>query len=259
MGASSLTSFDQIATVFADYGQSLPGFVRYKLTQQRLAAYTDKKKLRVLDIGGGSGPDAGWLAQRGHRVVVLEPSKKQREYAQRRFNFFLSKTARNRITILPIFLKDLPSNETYDLVLVHGVAMYQADPTSFMEEAIAHVEPGGLFSLVEKGYYGAQARAVRHRDFKALRKLKTTGRVVNFLEQEVWAFRPEELEDLLQRSRFDIVEWHGIRLITDDLRIKVKQLKPAELTTILELEAAHGSHPGIRSQGQMLHFIARKK
>lgn len=30
---------------------------------------------RVLDIGAGSGVDAAWFAQRGHRVVAVEPVK----------------------------------------------------------------------------------------------------------------------------------------------------------------------------------------
>lgn len=59
MATQYLTSFDQIATIFADYGQTLRGFVRYKLTQRHLEPYTTKQKLRVLDIGGGSGPDSG--------------------------------------------------------------------------------------------------------------------------------------------------------------------------------------------------------
>jgi hypothetical protein len=56
-------AFDEVASIFADYGTSLRGFVRYKLTQRNLEPFLPKKKLlRVLDIGGGSGPDAASLA-----------------------------------------------------------------------------------------------------------------------------------------------------------------------------------------------------
>lgn len=137
--------------------------------------------------------------------------------------------------------------------------MYQSDPAAFIAKAGRHVKPGGLISLVEKGYYGAEARAIRRRDFTNLRKLRTTRRSINLIGQEVWAFVPEELEHMLIDAQSEVLAWHGIRLVTDDMTTEVTMLSPRVLSKILEVEAAHGSNPHIRGQGQMLHFIARKK
>lgn len=38
----------------------------------------------ILDVGAGSGRDAGWLATRGHEVVAVEPSPAMRAEASRR-------------------------------------------------------------------------------------------------------------------------------------------------------------------------------
>jgi protein-L-isoaspartate O-methyltransferase len=37
----------------------------------------------VLEVGAGSGRDAGWLASLGHQVVAVEPSNRMRAFAQR--------------------------------------------------------------------------------------------------------------------------------------------------------------------------------
>lgn len=253
------TSFDEIAALFADYGSSLRGFVRYRITQENLLPFLTKKKLRILDVGGGSGPDTGWLAEKGHYVTFLEPSEKQRQFAQRRFNFFLQDKARKRITIEPVGLADFPKGKGYDVVLVHGVAMYQPDPRAFIAEALSYVRRGGLISLVEKGYYGAEARAIRHQDLQQLRQLQATRRSLNHMGQEVYSFRPEDLELILDDAHARVMQWTGVRLITDDLNLKISEIDKADLKAILEIESEHGRNPTIRGQGQMLHFIARKR
>ncbi|HEX7633632.1 MAG TPA: methyltransferase domain-containing protein [Candidatus Saccharimonadales bacterium] len=250
--------FDEVASIFADYGTSLRGFVRYKLTQQNLEAVLPKKKLRVLDIGGGNGPDAAWLAQLGHRVTLLEPSTEQREYAERRFNFFLTEDSRERIELIPSTLDEFSSDKTYDLVLVHGVAMYQTKPAELIEQATKRVAPGGLISILEKGYWGAEARMVWRQDFEGLEILRKTKRYTNNLQQEVYAFLPEELEQLLTDAKLKIVNWSGTRVLTDEIRMEVADLDQSVINDIVALEYEHGHNPSIRGHGQMLHFIARR-
>jgi protein-L-isoaspartate O-methyltransferase len=42
-----------------------------------------KTSSRILDIGAGTGRDAAWLAENGHRVVAVEPTDELRVAAQR--------------------------------------------------------------------------------------------------------------------------------------------------------------------------------
>ncbi|MDB5164896.1 MAG: SAM-dependent methyltransferase [Candidatus Saccharibacteria bacterium] len=252
-------AFDEVASVFADYGTSLRGFVRYKLTQRNLEPYLPRRKtLRVLDVGGGNGPDAAWLAHLGHQVTLVEPSSEQREYAQRRFDFFLSTAARERIVTVASTLKDYKERDTYDLVLVHGVAMYQAQPEVLIKEAIERVRPGGLISIVEKNYWGAEARMVWRREFDGLKELQKTHRYINNLQQNVHAFLPEEIEAILKKAQFKVLEWSGIRVLVDEVRAEISALEQEVVDEIVELEHGHGHNPTIRGHGQMLHFIARK-
>jgi len=253
-------AFDELAAAFADYGTSVRGYVRYQLAQRNLKPYLGKQPLQVLDVGGGSGGDTAWLAQLGHHVTFIEPSVEQRRFAERRFNFLLNDSERRRIHLAGRTLDDLPATakNSFDLVLLHAVAVYQESPNAFIRRALHYVRPGGLVSLIEKGYYGTEARDIRDRNFADLRRLHDTGRSINGLRQSVRAAKPEELETLLAHAKFEIVEWSGIRLITDDFTDSVEKMDPKQLKLIMDAEYRHGHHPAVRGQGQLLHFIAKK-
>jgi len=253
------TDFDELAVAFADYGTTLSGYVRYQLTRMNLKPYISGKTLNVLDVGGGGGGDTAWLAEQGQHVTYVEPSTEQRRFAERRFSFLLSDKARALVSVAGESLADLPPNtKKFDLVLAHTVAMYQPNPTEFLRQVMQYVKPGGLISIIEKGYYGTELRDIRGNNFPNLTRLHRTGRSINHMKQIVYAFKPEMLEKLLTDEHFSIKEWSGIRLLTDDIVIPVDTIDPKRLKAILAIEYEHGHNPSIRGQGQLLHFIARK-
>lgn len=76
---------------------------------------------RVLDIGAGSGVDAAWFAQRGHRVVAVEPVKALRLAA-------MALHPSPRIEWVDDHLPGLARmrgrEETFDLVMLTAVWMH---------------------------------------------------------------------------------------------------------------------------------------
>ena len=82
-------------------------------------AYTDllfkylpkkKKKLDILDIGGGAGENAKKLIALGHKVTIIVPSKILAEHAKKNTN--------NKAKILITTFEDyLPKNNLFDLCL----------------------------------------------------------------------------------------------------------------------------------------------
>jgi S-adenosylmethionine-dependent methyltransferase len=253
-------SFDGAAEMFNEHAKTLRGYVRYQVVETNLQPYLAKPPMRVLDVGGGSGIDAAWLAVQGHDVTLLEASEVQCTAAEVRFNFFLTESERQRIAIIPGTFSNLPKvSIEFDLVLMHGVAMYQDDPATFIKNAIGYVAQGGIFSLVEKGYYGAHARAIRRGEQQQLVE-GTYSRVrQNNLGLFTNIFKPEELETLLTDAGVTLLDWSGVRVITDEMFENVADIDPHDLATIIEAEYEQGHHPGIRAQGQMLHFIGRKR
>ena len=105
-----------------------------------------KTPSRLLDIGAGSGRDAGHFAAMGHQVVAIEPVDALREGAMK---LHLSP----RIEWLADTLPGLPHmrarGETFDAVLATAVWMHlDADQRAEAMPAVASlVAPGGVLIL----------------------------------------------------------------------------------------------------------------
>ncbi|MDB5185129.1 MAG: Methyltransferase type 12 [Candidatus Saccharibacteria bacterium] len=258
MRAINKNSFNGAAAIFAEHAKTVRGFVRYEVSQQNLLPFLKRKHLRVLDVGGGSGLDAAWIADLGHQITVVEPSPKQFNYAERRFNFFLDDKQRSRLTLIHGTLEDLPPETEFDLVMMHGVAMYQEDPAAFIATVVPYIAPGGMLSLLEKGYYGAEARFLSHQSFDKYASLRNTGRYMSRFKLSVYAFKPEELEAIVKQAGLKTVQWTGVRVISDTNDELIDNIPQEELELIVDAEMRQGAEPTIRGQGQMLHFIARR-
>lgn len=260
MADAPKAAFDEFAAAFADYGTSVRGYVRYRITQRNLEPFIPRKPpLKILDVGGGGGADTAWLAERGHYVDYVEPSNEQRRYAERRFNFFLSDTVRERVRILDDELEAVHlSAAQYDVVLMHTVAVFQPEPQRFMKRVLKMVRPGGIVSILEKNYYGTELRAIHDRNFEDLSLLHRTGRSINNFRQNAYAFKPEEIERIITGSHFTVLEWSGVRVLTDDFTQPAEKVPAKQLKLLLDAEYRQGHNPSIRGHGQLSHFIARR-
>ena len=75
----------------------------------------------ILDVGAGSGRDAAWFADKGHKVVAVEPSTGLREEGKERHP---SHDIRWMDDALPALDKVLRSKLTFDLIWLSGVWMH---------------------------------------------------------------------------------------------------------------------------------------
>lgn len=128
-----------------------------------------RRPLRVADIGAGTGRDAAWLADQGHRVVAVEPVARLRcagavLHADAGISWLDDR--------LPE-LGHLAALGPFDLMLVVGVWQHLADrdrplAMSRLAEALA---PGGLMIMALRHGPGAPGRpvtAIRSGDTVAL-------------------------------------------------------------------------------------------
>jgi SAM-dependent methyltransferase len=76
---------------------------------------------RILDIGAGSGRDAGALAQRGHTVVAVEPTRELREDGQRRYCLPNLQWLDDHLPLLQATRK---RDQGFDLILLTAVWMH---------------------------------------------------------------------------------------------------------------------------------------
>jgi S-adenosylmethionine-dependent methyltransferase len=259
MAPTPETAFEANAQRFAAYGEEVRGFVRYEVVHHNLTEIMRRSSLRVADIGGGSGIDSIWAAEQGHRVTLLEPAATQRRLAKKRIAQ-ADPEVQQRITIVPGVTTDLLAAEAkpFDVVLSHGVAMYLPNPRVYLRDLVALTKPNGHISLLEKGYYGTEARLVREGRLDQLALLRARQRTVNNQDKAAWAFKPNELRRMVSDAGASVLTWSGVRVISDAMHERVEDMDPATLKAIVETEIRQGSHPEIRAQGQMLHVIAKR-
>lgn len=72
----------------------------------------------ILDVGAGTGADAGWFSQKGHQVLAVEPVAAFRAAGRR---LHPSPAIEWVDDCLPKLLKVLPPKKGFDLVLVSAV------------------------------------------------------------------------------------------------------------------------------------------
>lgn len=101
---------------------------------------------RVLDVGAGTGGDAGWLAERGHEVVAVEPTAEFRNYASTRY-------PSRRIEWVDDCLPDLAAvvgrRQSFGLIVVSAVWMHldREERAAAMRVLESLLSPGGLLYI----------------------------------------------------------------------------------------------------------------
>lgn len=252
-----MTEFDQVGDQFVNYYGEVRGHVRERLIRNNLQEYLPSTPARVIDIGGGDGRDAAWLAEQGYEVTLVDPSAGMIAKAHTRFEASELKVETYQVD--PDDIQDRFSDQTFDIVLSHGVLMYcLEDPDQHVQTLASLVSPNGTVSLATKGFAGAVYRAMYRREMPVVRNLMQTEQDIGHLGLRVWAYPPERVEEMLGRHALKVLDWRGVRIASEHDRRLVKEVGNVELSQILKTEALLGAQLSTRGMGQMLHFIARK-
>ena len=100
----------------------------------------------ILDIGAGSGRDAHWLAELGHHVIAVEPSRTMREYAQHYHHHQYIEWVNDS---LPNLEQIYQRNYQFDVVLLNAVWMFvpPRQRARAFRKVLGLLKPGGLLCL----------------------------------------------------------------------------------------------------------------
>ena len=100
----------------------------------------------VVDIGAGTGRDAAWLAERGHRVVAVEPTEALRSRA---IALHPSPAIEWIDDSLPALHRVLAQRRRFDLVMLTAVWMHldAEERRAAMANVVALVAPFGLLVM----------------------------------------------------------------------------------------------------------------
>jgi S-adenosylmethionine-dependent methyltransferase len=253
--------FEQ-ASRFVDYYRTVRGVIREEIVRIDLLPYIRGTSLRIIDVGGGTGRDALWLAKQGHTVVVVEPSAMMFEKAKANIKD-VSPEEQQRVTLVSARLEQVYQQyvtQPFDLVLSHGVLMYEnEDPEGHVRKLTQLAKPGGFISVLTNGYGGAILQLIGEGRTADAILLQQSKQHVNKYDETVWAFSPDDLRDMLGRSGAEVKEWAGVRVLYEQDTRNIQDVTSSEMISIIELEERFGRDLSTKGMGHMLHFIAQKR
>ena len=146
--------FDGLADKFADslYGKAR-GELRLALLDRLLPEMLALKGQPLLDVGGGLGQLAGWFAERGHAVTLVEPASEM--LARARQSLAAEPPAPGLSAGAPVTLVQAPLQRLpevapgpWSLIACHAVLEWLADPRGALATLAARLAPGGQLSLM---------------------------------------------------------------------------------------------------------------
>lgn len=257
MGIPEPKLFDtsEVCDHYLGHYDTLRGKVRMKVVHQHLRCVMDNVSTqpgRVLDVGCGDGRDAAWLASLGHDVVAFDVSEEMLGRAKERLGEVeLRGSVELREGSVDDALK-LYGDASFDLVLSHGVIMYQGDPAGFVSRLLELVRPQGMLSLLAKNSDGMAFRAAREASIdEAIRLLDDSGGL-GHLGVTTQAQSIQELAEMAFAAGATVRSWAGVRVFTDSPH---ENLFAADEEKVIELEWRAAQRDPHRHTAALLHVL----
>jgi SAM-dependent methyltransferase len=251
--------FDRIGRQFLTYYDSAQGAVRGEVVRTNLSSFLPKHPVNVLDVGCGEGLDALWLARQGYTVTAIDPSPTMLASAR----LAAKRLTRNERLKLRLLECDdngavgLLDAHSFDLVVCHGVIMYQDDDASFLANLSSLLAPGGILSLVARNADALAYRPATEGDYgEARRLIEQRSLSAGRLGAVTRAHSMHMLRRLLARNHLTTVEWFGVKVFSDPLTETIEQ---AALDELVALENTASRVDPYRRSARLLHIVARSE
>jgi ubiquinone/menaquinone biosynthesis C-methylase UbiE len=250
-------------------GNPADGAIELELTQRALVRHLGGTE-RVLDVGGGPGRHAIWLAQRGHHVVLTDLSPEM--LAIGRGHAASAGVALEDVTEADA--RDLShwTDASFDAVLELGPFYHLqslADRDLAAVEAARVLRPGGLLfaAFMPRLLFLRRTIAVPDEQHRLLERswiehLLRSGAFDNDVVGRFdhgYGARPEEIAPFLAKHGFDQLELIAAEGLTTGLQEVMSGLTdPALKSAVLDVIELTASEPSILGLASHLLYVGRK-
>ncbi len=246
------------------------GLIEFARTQEIILRHLPPPPCTILDVGGGPGAYAGWLASLGHRVTLIDAVPLHVDQAQE------SSARRPEAPLAACRLGDAQRLEEGDgtarAVLLLGPLYHlteRRDRLQALGEARRVLGPGGLLFAAAVSRYASLLSGVADNllgdpDFAAIvaRDLRD-GQHRNPTDKDYFTttffHRPDELAAEVREAGFDLIELLGVEgpgwLLPD---LEQRWADPAERERLLQAARAVESEPTLLGLPPHLIAIGRK-
>lgn len=188
--------------------RSADGRLELARTQELLRRFLPPAPARVLDVGGGTGVHAKWLAEAGYEVTLVDPVARHVEQAS---------------AICSASVGDARAldagDASYDVVLLLGPLYHlpdEADRHQALSEALRVVRPGGLVAAAAINRYASLFEHVTYAHLHTERMQDSISKILRTAVHDGPGFtlayfhRAEELAEELRKTGLNGVEVFGI-------------------------------------------------
>lgn len=209
-------------------------------------------KLKILDAGCGLGDMSLWLAQQGHQVLATDISAKMVEHTRA---LAQEQGLSDRLQVQQLSVQDaLALGQDYDLICIHAVMEWLAEPYAMLPLIAPALAPGGRLSLtiynlhrsVFNSLIKGSFRKVMAEDFAGISNAMTPPN----------AIEPEKVSVALHEQGLSLELQAGLRCFYDYFSPKAKE--EHSLEDILTLERRYRKLAPYRDFARYVHFVARK-
>ncbi len=253
------TDFDLIATNFEEgvYGSS-NGYIRFNVLIEDLETEIPplaRGGLSVLDVGGGTGHLAIWMAQHGNHIVLGDPSQEMLKRARAAVD---EADLSNRISLMQATIQDLDKklNRKFDVITCHAVLEWLAEPKVVLSLLANFIKPEGLLSLMFYNSNAAIFKRVLRGEFVASAE-ETKDTYLAGWESEARPLAEEVVRDWVTEIGLRVRSKSGIRIFHDYLNDAAKQ--GDWLNELLTVEKSMRKREPFASLAQHIHLVCERK
>jgi S-adenosylmethionine-dependent methyltransferase len=205
-----------------------------------------RRRLRVIDVGGGMGQVAARIAGLGHDVTLCDPSSAM----LRRARATMRAASVEDVRFVHATLQDARKavDGQFDVVLCHAVLEWLAEPRRALPRLVALLKPAGYLSLL---FYNRNAVLLKRAfagDFTPEDRRAANG---------PWPLDLDDVRSWAARAGLRVVSSSGIRIFHDHVSKPVARGK--RLERLIKLEASYRKREPFASIAQHVHLICRRR
>ena len=249
--------FSELAESYLSTNETLRGMVRHALVARQLGEHLPLPPARIADVGGGAGHQTIPLARQGYEVTLLDPSQTMLREARRTLASE-EETVQRRVRLIEGAgeqAREILGEESFDVLLCHGVLPYLEDPYPLIRNLASVARPGAIVSVLAKNAAALAMRPALEGRYKDALAAFDADRDLGRLGVVTRGDTIETLSRLFERVGIEVVRWYGVRVFTDHLGDRPPD---ADLTDVLRLEWEAGRRDPYRSVARLFHLIGQK-
>ncbi|QTD37839.1 class I SAM-dependent methyltransferase [Polaribacter batillariae] len=245
------------------------GFFEFERIKSLIERHISKPNATIIDVGGGTGKYAEWLAEKEHHVHLIEPVEKHLKLARKRahklknkFSIFLGESCN-----LPI------ENEVADLVILHGPLYHlqqKEDRLQTIKEAKRVLKKGGIvlgFAINSSAstVAGLMQGFIHKKPFFEMCKTELTTGIHNPPKEFPWLLangfyhKPKPLKKEFTSQGLEIINLFAVEgIIWLDNEYFANMLHPKKKATLLELLKVTELDESVLAFSPHMMVVARK-